>query len=396
MERVHGSAAVAPQTLLDVGTRRLHTLCRALGYDAAQASSSGEIFRKLAVSWADRPAAGNPHRDSDITDDHTPFEFSVAIDGDAPELRFLLEVQGVAPSVLSDWEAGLAMNERLADEYGFSLQRFAAVQDLFAPTVECQRFALWHAVCFRRGASPDFKIYLNPQAKGADHARAVVESAMARLGMRDAFKHLSITERHQELCYFSLDLSSDPQARVKVYVAHHDATSAEVEDAVSKAAGHVPGRAARFCHAMGDSGGPFRRRPVLTCLTFVEGMSKPKNATVHFPVRSYAPHDGVVRDRVLGYLHEKGAPIYSRALKAFSAGRPLAESTGMQTYVSLRLDQARDRVTVYLAPNVYQDSQVEQSGYWVRQRPVDHPSNRPQIAVRSLSNRPANANGRKA
>jgi Tryptophan dimethylallyltransferase len=395
MERTKRSAAIAPDTLLDAGMRRLDTLCRVLRYDAPQTRSAGDIFRRLADSWADRPAGGSPERDSDITDDHTPFEFSLAIDGDAPELRFLLEVQGEEPSVISDWKAGCGMNERLADEYGFSLQRFAAVRDLFAPTAECQRFALWHAVCFRRGASPDLKIYLNPQAKGADHACAVVEAAMARLGMSEAFRHLPITERHQELCYFSLDLSSDPQARVKVYVAHHGATSDQVEEAVSKAAGHVPGRAAAFCNAMGSSSGPFQRRPVQTCFSFVEGMATPKTATVYFPVRSYAPHDGAVRDRVLGYIHDKGAPIYSSALQAFSAGRPLEESRGMQTYVSLRLDPARDRVTVYLAPNVYQDACVEQSGYWVRRPPADPSSDRPQIAVRSLSNRPANANGRK-
>jgi DMATS type aromatic prenyltransferase len=368
-----------PSTLLDVGTRRLRALCRTLGYEAAQAASAEAIFRSLGESWGRRRAGGLPPRESDITDDHTPFEFSLAIDGDAPELRFLTEVQGTAPSVRSDWEAGLAATQRLAAEYGFALERFSRVQDLFEPTVDCPRFALWHAVCLRRGAPPDLKIYLNPEARGAGHARAVVGSAMARLGMAEAFQSLSLAAPGGELAYFSLDLSADSQARVKVYVAHRGARSAEVESAVSTARGYVPGRATAFCDAMGGSSGPFKRRPVLTCLTFVEGTSVPKTATVHFPVRAYAPNDAAVRDRVTGYIHEAGAPLYSRALGTFSEGRPLEESRGMQTYVSLRLDHERDRVTVYLAPNVYANARVELP--WVR-RTSDRPSSIPAADIR--------------
>lgn len=340
-------------TLIDLGAERLRSLALALGYEAAQVRSIVQIFERMAASWgrfrSDRPSQWP----SDITDDHTPFEFSLAIDGGVPELRFLLEVQGETPSLASNWEAALAMNEVLAAEYGADLSRFAAVQDLFAPTAECRRFTLWHAVCFQPGAPPQFKVYLNPQARGRAHAREIVAEAMARLGFEGAAEHLPAHGAEDEICYFSLDLSGREGARLKVYTAHPHATPARIEAAVSCARSHMPGRASAFCEAMAASDGPFNAQPVLTCLSFVEGSAQPTTGTIHFPVRSYANDDRTVRERVLGYIHTAGATIYRRALETF-ADRQLEDGIGMQTYVSLRLDRGRDRLTVYLAPEVYE------------------------------------------
>jgi DMATS type aromatic prenyltransferase len=351
------SLSVLPSlTLADIGANRLRLLCSALGYGAARTRASVALFQKLAGSWGRRGVDRPPPWASDITDDHSPFELSLAIDGGVPELRFLIEVQGEEPGVASNWEAARAMNERLAASSGVHLGRLTQVEDLFAPTTECHRFAMWHAVCLPPHARPEFKIYLNPQVRGKAGARALVEEAMVRLGFGDACAHLPEPQAREEICYFSLDLSDRPEARVKVYTAHHRATIDRLEAAVAGASGHAQGAVADFCESMAGSLGPFHGRPVLTCLSFVEGRSAPTTGTIHFPVRSYARHDGVVRDRVLQYIHADAAPVYHAGLDAF-ADRRLEDGVGMQTYVSLRLERGRRRLTVYLAPEVYDVTQ---------------------------------------
>jgi hypothetical protein len=175
---------------------------------------------------------------------------------------------------------------------------------------------------------------------------------MVRLGFGAAFEQLPALGAHDELCYFSLDLARSGRSRVKLYVAHHRGSLERIERAVSTATGLVPGRAAAFCTAMAGSSGPYLARPVLTCLSFVSGSAQPSAATVHFPVRSYAASDALVKARLVERLHPESAAIYTRALDAF-ARRAHTERSGMQTYASLRLAGEGDRVTVYLAPEAY-------------------------------------------
>lgn len=343
---------IAPTTLLDAGIIRLRALCEGLGLDVALTQRAVKLFSALAGSWGARSAQRPPPWASDITDDHSPFEFSLALNGDSAELRFLIEVQGEEPSLDANWAAGRAMNRRLAREHDIELSRLAAIEELFAPTAACPRFSMWHAVSLRPAAPPAFKVYLNPLARGRAAARATLEEALQRLGFASAITQLPPAGERVEPRYFSLDLAARRDARVKVYTAHFDATSAEVDAALARARWWRPGAAAAFCEALAGSR-RFASNPVLTCLAFVEGHVTPTEGTVHFPVRGYAANDDIVRRRVVRAIHPAGAARYQRALAAF-ARRPLDQGLGMQTYASLRLDAGREHVTVYLAPEVYQ------------------------------------------
>jgi DMATS type aromatic prenyltransferase len=339
-------------TLLDLGLERLLALGHALDLGEHEIRTGLEVFQVLASGWAAASLRRGPRFASDITDDHTPFEFSLAIDHGTPELRFLSEAQGDEPSLSSNWEAARQLNRSLAAEFGVDLHRLSIVEELFAPTAACPRFALWHAVCLRPHGPPDFKVYLNPQARGAAHAPAIVEEAMRRLGLGDAWAQLPERGPDDEICYFSLDLAARPEARVKIYVAHRGASLERIERAVSTAHGFVPGRAAEFCQTMAEGPGPYFARPVLTCVSFVEGHVRPRAATVHFPVRAYVANDAEVHQRTLGAMSRASAQIYARALDAFPR-RALVDRSGLQTYVSRRLDGECERFTVYLAPEAY-------------------------------------------
>jgi DMATS type aromatic prenyltransferase len=333
-------------TLLDVGTDRLSSILRALEYSPPRVREAVATFARFAVPWGDARASATSSWPSDITDDHTPFELSLAVDGAEPETRALVEVQAASPSVSENWVAARGLTRRWAPTYGMDLARLDRVADLFEPRPGTPRFALWHGICFGRARAPDFKVYLNPHARSPERARDLVEEAMRRLGFGSAAPHFPKDARGEDVLYFSLDLSAAPLARVKVYFAHRAGTIDAVEAAVACGPGHAPGRAADFCRAMLRASGPFDRRPILTCLSFVAGDPRPSAVTVHVPVRDYVPNDQAVRDRVCAYLPAEGAAIYRRALDSF-ARRPLSWGAGMQTYVSLRLPSRR--VTVYLA-----------------------------------------------
>jgi len=217
----------APVTLLETGIVRLAALCEALGFEVALTDDAVKLFIALAGSWGRRAAESPPIWASDITDDHSPFKFSLALDGCRAELRFLLEVQGDEPSHATNWAAGLAMNRRLAREHDVDLSRLATIEELFAPTSACPRFSIWHAVSLRPAAAHAFKVYLNPQARGRASARATVEEALCRLGFASSIAHLAPAGDRAEPRYFSLDLTARREARIKVYTAHFDATSDE-------------------------------------------------------------------------------------------------------------------------------------------------------------------------
>ena len=336
-------------TLLSFGAEKLGRLWRALDMDEGLGRQAQEIFETLSSAWGRAPARGPRRFPSDITDDHWPFEFSLAVDGGAPELRYLVEVQSPTPSHSTNWEASRAMNRVLADRYGVSLDRLSQVETLFAPGPQCRRFSMWHAVCFRDGRPPAFKVYLNPLSWGEAGARAVVMAALARLGFPPASAALLPSGPRDSVIYFSLDLSADEGARAKVYTAHVNGTVLDVEAGVAPATGYVPGKATAFCEALTGHHGPFTSRPVITCLAFVEGKSAPTTGTVHVPVRCYAPDDAEVRERVASAIHAGGERPYRRALEALGGPR-LHDGLGMQTYASLRLEKGHDRFTVYLAP----------------------------------------------
>ena len=356
------------RTLLENGIERLRRLTPILGFDAEEERRISGIFRAMASGWGGLPCGGRARWPSDICDDSSPFEFSVAFEGAAPELRILSETWAPRPTMTANWHAALAFTETLAFSLGLALDRLRAVQDLFAPTLSTPRFCLWHAACFRPGAPPEIKIYLNPFARGPALSRSLVLEALERLGFRGAWRYLPAESASVRTIYWGMDLpSSRPVApgeraisapRVKVYTAYHGSAPEEIEAGLRVASGHVPGQVTAFCEAMRGEGAGARRRssepprPVQTCLSFTDRGAPPTTGTVYFPVRAYADSDFEVRERVLAIMEPERAALYERVLAAF-ADRPLTDGVGMQSYVSLRQAPGPRRLTVYLSPEVF-------------------------------------------
>jgi DMATS type aromatic prenyltransferase len=329
----------------------------ALG-QSARLPASLTLARLLAHGWADQRARPRPAWPSDITDDHTPFEFSLAIDGSAEVVRILTEPQDPRdPTLLGSWRAAQDVHEMLAGRFGASFAQHGEITDLFAPTASSRaRFGVWHSAILDGAHSPHFKLYLNPAIHGREDAPALLGAALARLGLARTWADFArATFRRGALdapVYLSLDLLDTPDARVKIYMAHDGATSRDVVRALGGSAGFEPALVQTWCRALLGGDGPYDARPPITCFALRPGNVELHSTTLHLPVRCYLPDDFEVARRISRLLGLPQRVRYMRALTALS-DRPLEAGRGLQTYASLRASPEKEAVTVYLAPQVY-------------------------------------------
>lgn len=343
-----------PRELIASAEQRLRALCKASGYGARE----DEVVALWRIGLGGRPRLPGslPLWPSDVTDDHTPFEFSLAFMPSRTDLRVLTEPIVDPPSMVGQLEASQDVTRALVRHLAIDETRLRRVADLFAAPHPQGSFVRWHAIEFSGSDRPRVKVYLNPAARGPTATRDALETALVRLGRRPAWdivaSHL-VRGEDDELKYFSLDLAPDPEARIKVYVRHHGATEAEIEAFVAGARGFSSGRVAAFCReTLGAS--PFTARPVFTCLAWNDAGRLPI-ATVYTPIAAYATDDAQVYDRVVAVLRTAGVDsrAYERAIAAF-AQRKLCDGVGMHSYVSMKVDASDPRIGVYLSPECYE------------------------------------------
>lgn len=346
-----GTAPVAP-TLRSLGRKQTEGLCDALGIPE-QTERALKTFDLFSNTWGDR-SLDCPLFKSDITDDSSPYEFSLGLDGRTPDLRLLGEAQGSTGTALAQWNAGWRLSEQLEQAFDHvSLARARRVAHLFEPKAHGLAFSLWHAASFR-AAQPGFRVYFNPQAKGRAQAMPSVLAALETLGMRGAAAWLKshFPQGEHKPLYFSVDLSDGATARCKVYLAHPSADAERIESLNVGYGGHQPGEIARFCESMTGTAGDWTKRPPLSCLAFREGCDEPYTVTLHIPIRCYAASDEVALHRIASELTPTEAVAYERAIRGL-ARRPLDSASGIQTYASVRHEDGRKRMTIYLSPEAH-------------------------------------------
>jgi DMATS type aromatic prenyltransferase len=310
---------------------------------------------------------------SNVSDDTTPVEFSVAFDTTGGRaIRVLGESVGMG-------DARDFLNT-IVDRYQLTTERFDAVQDLFLPHDERRGpFTMWYSLIFRPHAAPKVKIYLNPQISGPTMADSLVSEGLQRLNITDAFDQMimhALTREKDNFSFFALDLDDDALARVKVYVSHDSAGPADAERAARLVPGIDPMRIHEFCAILGGGNKSFQDRPLISSYSFVEGGSgRPGNYSLYLPIRAYVPDDEVARARVLAIMaqYDIDGTELDRALAAVSR-RPLRDGVGLIAHVSLRLGEFGSGITVYLSSEAYQ---------------VMPPRNRPLLGVLQEYDRPS-------
>ena len=337
-----------PLTYREFGLNKLHALLDGLGL-GEHVETATQVFDTLTGSYAHLALDSAPLWPSDITDDRTPFEFSVAFSGGQPCVRILAEAQRPPFDDESAWQAALAVNERLRAMPGVDLERFDKIAALFAPRAGTPvRFGLWHAGELRRDGALAFRVYLNPRIAGAEHAPALVREALECLDAGYIWER--ITDRldaNSELLYLSLDLLPSADARVKLYLAHPGATASDIDALTVNSPGYTPGRARTWIEALTGTSGPFDARPIMTCYAF-RSADRPAELTIHVPTRCYVDHDAEAMHRTSQLLGAERAANFAAGVQAM-ARRPLETGRSMISYVSLRPENTAVRVTTYLA-----------------------------------------------
>lgn len=348
-------------SLHDYTGTQLSALCRAVDYPESNDESIRLLHEMLSPAGA-RPLSEPPLWESDIADDKTPIEFSIAFDvNGSPTVRFLVEPVAVRPSHRANRELSTRLLHSLSERFGFSLARFHAISDLFLPEEPRGKFMLWYSLVLRPNGPPDVKLYFNPEIRGRSDAPRLVQESLDRLGFRDAYdtviKHGGRRGHHLDrFSFFSIDLHQQVSPRVKVYLSHHAANTATVEWAAQATLGVEPGQIAEFCWLIGGGVGPFTARPLVSSYAFVaEDTDRPSGYTVHLPVRDYVLDDETARARATELMarYHLDPAVLDRVLNAV-ARRSLTEGVGLISYVSLQLGRLRPGITIYLASEAYE------------------------------------------
>lgn len=359
---------IAQRTLLDHGLHRLNGICHGLGLPE-RAASMCEVFRSLSSPWGEWPIGLRPRwYPSILSDDHAPYEISVAFHGGTPNTQFYLESQGESPSLVSNMQAGLALLSDIHERYDVSLDRLQAIRDLFLPDDPQGMFTILFGVTWFEGRPPCFKIYLNPQVRGAAASAALLEQAMQRLGFARAWSavqaHSPARDPSLELpMYLCLDLTSLPEARVKIYRRHYRADGRQLDELARIAASHRSGDASDFYRILSNDAESFLSKPLISSFTFTAANPDwPTSVTFGFPMSSYVENDQVASERIVRLMrsHDLDAERYTKAIASFTE-RPLDAGNGMHAYVSFKRLNGAPCVTVYLATEAYEFERLQWS-----------------------------------
>ena len=335
-------------TYASVAAMQIRDLCESLGLGSCTADVQA-LFERMARGWGQHPVDRGPLWTSDLTDDHTPYEFSIAFREDRPELRILVESQTLAGTVHDQWRAGLTLHDQLASDLGLHRERFDAIRSEFAPSATCRAgFALWHSVVFDPGGHHLLKVYLNPRIDGHPDAPRRVRAALQAAGFGHAWDTVArLMDPHSAPCYLSLDVM-DSGGRVKVYIAHPGKTLGSYSDQLGRLSEDAARDAATLIGQFAGRDQRFEHRPLLTCLGF-RSDSTAFDTTIHFPVRSYVRSDQDSLDGISKFLHPRAFARLADALKRL-AGGPLSGSRGRVSYVSRTRTPSGLRHTIYVAP----------------------------------------------
>ena len=337
---------------------QLRRLCAVVGLQEVEAPT--KVLNALLGASAERSLQKSPLWPSDIADDATPVEFSIAFDWHGPPvLRVLGETIANRPNARANADACLRVLASLAEQYTLSLDRFRRVQDLFLPRDPQGKFAIWYSVIFRHHGAPEFKVYLNPDARGRHEAPVIIAEALRRLGLDEAYhvitEHALQRRRLDQLSFFALDLHAQPQSRVKLYVAHHDAGPTVAQRASGAVPGVDPTEVAEFYSLIGGDTRCFPNRPIISSFAFTTANpAVPNNYSLYLPIRTVVADDEIARQRAAQLMarYSLDSLLFDRALAAVSTRAP-RDGVGLIAHVSLRLGAARPGLTVYLSSEAY-------------------------------------------
>ncbi|RYP63917.1 hypothetical protein DL771_009029 [Monosporascus sp. 5C6A] len=358
-------------TYLSEATRQLIDLSRAVELEPYAERLLINGIKHGMQTWGDKAIPDQvPEWRSFCSEDHSPVEYSVAVDyrTGAAHLRYLVEPQADEATPEAFQARALEFVGVLDQQYQdtVSLDRVKAIRDIFLPTDGEARgkFAAFFSQAASRNASvPEWKIYLDPRTRGTENAWNFVRATLTRLGMEEAFEVITQTMEPTDIPFvFALDLNPGPDSRVKVYFEHPNGMAADIAAKLAAICPETnPKEVERFLVTMsGGSPGPYRGKPAGTCIAFKmgeDGRLRAPEGTMYFPISEYAPHDQEVRRRIERHLARIGngdiLRSYQRSIDVLKK-RPLEAGRGLHSWVAFKTTKMRgDVFTFYISAEMY-------------------------------------------
>lgn len=346
-------------TLFDHAHDQLRSLCDVSGFAPGDETPS-VLLRELLGPAGTRTLREEPDHFSDVADDGTPIEFSLAFDEDGTlAVRVLGEAGAGEPGHGPRVGAAKRFLNTVSERFQIPTERFTALSELFLPEHPQGRFAVWFSLILRPCARPRLKAYFNPEARGPSRANELVVEGFKRLGLDTAYetaaRHALVRPGRDLPSFFAVDLDDSPLSRVKLYITHDSATAADAERAAAGVRNVDPSQVHEFCRAIGGGVETFAGRPLISSYSFVE--AEPDGAgnySLYLPIRDYVPDDEVARERIVGFLAGQGIgpDLLDKSIGAVTT-RSLRDGVGLLAHVSLRLGAFGAGTTVYLSSEAY-------------------------------------------
>jgi Tryptophan dimethylallyltransferase len=340
-------------TLFQYGAAQLHRLQNAVGVDTAEWPTILKVYADMARSWGHRSISQTPQW-SALTDDCSPFEFSIAMSKDGPELRMVVEPQSEPASAEGYWEASLRLTRKLETEWGADLARLNRIEALFRPNPDAW-FAAAHGAILWPGPKPLFKIYLNARARGVGTAAELMENALNSMGLGAGWASVNSHLQGRGIPHIlALDLVPDGDARVKIYLRFPGSTLPGLHRLIEAADPGLAEYLDGFAAAVYGKSLAQLPRPALLAYTLREGSNDTTKMICQIACFPFAGSDSAIADRVSRFLVQNGldATAYCRAIAAMQEGGAKG-GFGIQNFFSIQRDEAGLRVTSYLSPRVY-------------------------------------------
>ncbi|KAH7309888.1 beta-eliminating lyase [Stachybotrys elegans] len=352
------------RTYHEEANRQLELLFHAVGEEAGLKQKQTDALELAMSAWGDELIPEKLDEfswHSNVSNDHSPYELSLAIDphtGDH-ELRFLVEAQARENSRAKYQESAIQLNEALLKKYGdtMSFEQFELIRDIFMPL----EVSMWHSFASSKSAQK-WRLYLGPMPADKHQSSAMTRDALKLLGYDDAWKVTeSIMSPDDFIVYICLGCSSSVNdGEIKVYIAHRDATSSTLAEKQLRLCPEASAyEIQNFLVTMsGNSHGPYSNKPVVTTLYFKK--KDPKNLTtaIHFPIDANVANDAEAKERIERYMENISAPaVYRekyRKTLATMQRRPLASGRGIHSWVSFKQKPGGGVInTFYFSPELY-------------------------------------------
>ena len=342
-------------TLGSLGKKKLENIYKVIGQEN-NIKEATEVFDLMSAPWSEY--SRDIKWENNLTDDASPFEYSITFKGGktTPTIRFLIEPQEFPLNKQSNWEAGLALKERIKKLPSVDVSKLDKIQSIFSPPATQNihsHFSIWYAAVLEPN-NPQIKVYLSPQIRGEKSAPELVKKAFVALNAEHAWKFISdrlyINKNPSKMIYFSLDLSAGDKARTKVYIANESLKG--VEEKLQGCLHYAPGSASKWVKTLTNQDF-FDKKPIQITYNFTSEHDRPI-PTIHTPIRSYTKNDEMAVERLSEFLSPEQIKTLKAVITQISEA-PLKDEKAL-TYVSLRpsADGQLD-VTCYIAPCIYSE-----------------------------------------